>query len=198
MATISGAAYPPQWIDALIRQNISLSQLPVLNLKGRIGETDYIDFLGKPDMISSLMQFTDKYGRKGLAFRLRGKVDVLATVGEYRNFSAMPIRELHTIRAVFQNGDQWLHADGEKWPEHFTFELIYRAAHAPDHKAAKWADCEACPTLPFSTNQNIQWACDIINGTDPVWTLDGEIEQVRDAEMPGLVLDAMIVEPESF
>ena len=71
--------YPSQIVDALSQHNITLSRLPVLDLKERgESETGDIDFIKEPEMIFPLMQFTDIQGRKGLAFHLHGKVDTVA------------------------------------------------------------------------------------------------------------------------
>lgn len=45
--------------------------LPILDLKGNIGKTQYIDFIKSSDMVAHLMRFQDDLGRRGFAARAR-------------------------------------------------------------------------------------------------------------------------------
>ncbi len=48
-----------------------IKTLPFLDLKENIGKSEYIDFIKPEDMISSIMRFQDRLGRRGFAVRAR-------------------------------------------------------------------------------------------------------------------------------
>ena len=48
---------------------LAISGYPVLDLKGQMGSTEYIDFLKSGDLSSSIMRGLDKFGRPFIAFR---------------------------------------------------------------------------------------------------------------------------------
>jgi hypothetical protein len=63
-------------------------QLPVLDLGGRQGNTEYIDFIKTSDMSAPVMRYTDRFNRRGIALHLR------CTYGEWN--------DLEVVLAPFQ------------------------------------------------------------------------------------------------
>ena len=58
------------YVKSLIGED-AFSQLPVLDLKGRTGKTDYLDFVKAEDMSAPLMKGTDAFRRPFVALRYR-------------------------------------------------------------------------------------------------------------------------------
>jgi hypothetical protein len=50
----------------------SWENMPSLDLKGKMGITDYIDFIKVNDMKNPVMKYVDKYGRPGVAIHIVG------------------------------------------------------------------------------------------------------------------------------
>jgi hypothetical protein len=65
--------YPITLVNLLQKYNINLLDLPILDLKGRTGYTDYIDFLTPMDLSSPIMRFKDSYKRYGISLKLKSK-----------------------------------------------------------------------------------------------------------------------------
>ncbi len=51
----------------------NFERLPILDLKGRMGDTDYLDFLTPKELPEALMKGIDKYQRPFLAIKLKDK-----------------------------------------------------------------------------------------------------------------------------
>jgi hypothetical protein len=63
---------------AEVLQNIQINNfenLPILDLQGRMGDTDYIDFLEPADLKEPLMKGFDKYKRPFLAIKMKDNQD---------------------------------------------------------------------------------------------------------------------------
>jgi hypothetical protein len=73
----------PSFCAALGGQE-AVAALPVLDLGGRGGTTDYIDFLKPEELAAPVMIGTDAWRRKFVAFRLKveGKRDMVMTLFE--------------------------------------------------------------------------------------------------------------------
>jgi len=48
--------------------------LPIINLNGQIGHTDYIDFIQYDEMTAPVMKYIDIYDRPGIVLRINQKV----------------------------------------------------------------------------------------------------------------------------
>lgn len=73
--------YPLEIREVFSQCAIDIDTLPRLDLQGRIGETEYIDFLNPDDLTESAMQFRDRLGRIGVALKFKdnlNRVGVLA------------------------------------------------------------------------------------------------------------------------
>lgn len=53
--------------------NINITQLPVLNLENKLGNTQYVDQLLLDDLSSPIMKGIDQFGRPVLALKVKGK-----------------------------------------------------------------------------------------------------------------------------
>ncbi len=66
--------FPQNVMTALSFRFGNWSQVPIIDLQGRMGSTDYIDFLQIEDLKDhSVVKFKDCYGRVGMAFRAKIK-----------------------------------------------------------------------------------------------------------------------------
>lgn len=170
--------YRSEIIKALRSRKLSLWRLPVLDLGGRMGSTDYIDFLQDKDMTSPLMRFMDARKRVGLAVRCRGNADGNVDFGKDKNRKEYRIRDLSSVVAVFRrhtSGNSWVY--GGYW-EFGVISRISRVVHKPNHQLGCEADlCPNCPLANRGQGRIIQWTSNLIKGIDPAIKLDGEIRQ---------------------
>jgi hypothetical protein len=95
------ANYPRRFLDVFDENDIAFDKIPVLDLKGRMGGTDYIDFIDPeefPDN-TSMMLFKDQYGRVGIAL----KIKIRPTIFKKKDReSAKPFCEKFRTLALFQ------------------------------------------------------------------------------------------------
>jgi hypothetical protein len=71
--------YPVDYKQVFADNYQPIDQLPVLNLEGRQGHTDYIDFIRTSEMTAPVMRYKDRFNRIGLALHLR------CTYGEWKD-----------------------------------------------------------------------------------------------------------------
>ena len=165
--------YRSKLVIALRSRQLSLWRLPEVDLRGRTGRTEYIDFLKPEDVAFPLMRFTDTSGRVGLALNVRGNADGNVELPT----GTVPIRQVSETLALFR-----------RYPDCNTWSIgsrggfshrVYSAVHSPDHTAAMHLGCPTCP--PFlKQNGFISWAVALITKTDLAMKIDGEIHQVAD------------------
>lgn len=89
--------YPDELIAVFSQNQMSISDLPVLDLNGRCGHTDYIDFILPDEMTCGIMRYKDKFDRPGLVFRLMG-----ISNSEIYDYYGLPIKQIKTTIALFQ------------------------------------------------------------------------------------------------
>ena len=89
--------YPFEVIELFVNNGYHLSELPILDLGLKIGSTEYIDFVEPEEMTAKIMRFTDRIGRIGIIFRIRGLSDGYAYIG-YK----FKISDICTTLALFK------------------------------------------------------------------------------------------------
>lgn len=185
--------YRSELVQALRSRHLSLWRLPVLDLQGRMGDIDYIDFLKQKDVNSPLMRFEDKYRRVGLAVKLRGKADGNISWNFYKGEGDQeyPIRQMTSVLAVFQR-----YTDGNSWVPGVSGEPIYKIyneVHRPHHQNFPGSTCPSCS--PFLIGDVIGFSVDVIAETDAAMKIDGEIEQVVPALLPPMPPKPVVEKP---
>lgn len=138
----------------------NIAKLPVLDLKNRMGGTGYIDFLKPKDLSHSIMQFTDRHNRRGIAMHIR----VHEETSKYKDLEGVLVcfqrsRNNNSDWQVVvnaKNGDDLDHALQDY---HNSFE----------HTGPFLIGCSTCypPTLNWFTKIIPR----ILSGTDPIFEL---------------------------
>ena len=131
----------------------SYDDLPVLDLKDRQGNTDYIDFISTSEMTASVMKFEDKFNRKGFALHLecswgehKGKTIVLAIFQRYTGPNSI-----------------WTYGWGNS--NNFLND-VYVDHHNPDHTGKEIMECDTCPFQ--GSNITIDFLRKLFDGEDLV------------------------------
>lgn len=152
--------YPEDYETVFRDHYQAIKDLPVLDLKGRQGHTDYIDFLTPKDMTKPVMRFVDKFNRPGIAIHLRCKHGAWA--------------DEEIVLALFQRytgePSKWTYGWGNS--RHFL-EHAYNDHHEPDHKnECSIMACDDCPIVGSRIKTRLLES--ILNGTDKVSCLATE------------------------
>lgn len=150
--TKMGPTFPADYQKVFADHYMRIDQLPVLDLKGRQGSTDYIDFIRPGDMTAPVMRYKDRFNRLGLALHLR------CTYGEWK--------DKEVVFAPFQRytgNSKWTFG----WGGSQSFvERAYQAWHEKDHGDNGIMACPTCPMVGSRVKPEQLQA--ILTGTDPV------------------------------
>jgi hypothetical protein len=173
--------YPAELVQAFRNANLSLWQLPSLDLKGRAGS---IDYLGPQDVDSfPVLKFTDRLGRVGVVFRLRGKLDARIEI----EGSEQSVRTITPIVSLFKR-----YTDRTSWRVGCAplLEQIYRRVQESSPRVGSATE----DSFLFLKQQYIQWGVSLIAQTDPVMVIDGEIPQIP-LPLPPMPPESVVTEP---
>jgi hypothetical protein len=163
-----GHAY---YAKVLKNTGYSVDTLPQLDLKGRMGSTDYIDFVTPNDMTSPVMKFRDRFNRPGIAIHIVGKtpgVMVKDLYGDEKTDSST----LNNVLALFQRYSdttgKWSYGWGRS---KFAIEHVYNAYHQTHGHAndSKIMACDDCPFVNACISSDL--LTQILTGTNPILTL---------------------------
>lgn len=72
--------YPNELINIFSRNNLSIHELPIIDIGERQGATQYIDFFDYDELTSGIMRFIDIHNRQGIVFGLKGISDKMVTI----------------------------------------------------------------------------------------------------------------------
>jgi len=157
--SLKSSEFPNEFVDALkTYRNVTVEDLPVLNLGDRMGSTDYIDFLQEKDMPlgSDLAVYKDKYGRAGMALHIKGGT-------------------LSLVIAVFQRYSDsmslWcygLYKSGHELNE------VYDNVHDPDRKHGIMA-CGGCPPFQCGASNGLKMAVELVSKKDIAFRLINDL-----------------------
>lgn len=159
--------YPKYLVDIFNKYNISIDELPILDLGDRGGHTDYIDFVMPEEMTSPIMKFTDKFRRPGLIFRLKGKSDDKIIIHN----TAINIKDICTTLAIFK---RYTESYNTVWSfgwggSNNLIAYTYSKYHEKDHIHNAIDECSECP---FSSNTiNPKLIDNLIGHTDTLFEL---------------------------
>jgi hypothetical protein len=146
--TASAAAGP--YSQVLIATGHMPEVLPTIDLQGRMGNTDYIDFLRAEDLPASICKYVDRYGRPGLAFKF-------VVVGTGLEYVWCPFQR-------YTNSPSWSFGWG---PGSYELESILNRFHDEEEgHGNRMAFCEECPFSAMKMSGSTLRR--LIDGTHPL------------------------------
>ena len=160
----------PEYAKAFKTAGLSIDTLPQLDLQGRQGHTDYIDFLTTDDMTRPVMKFIDRFNRPGVAIHIVGKPGEM--VKSLWSDKLTDSGTLNGILALFQRytgvSRKWSFGWGGS---DVSIENTYNAWHQT-HGHQNESKIMACDCCPFPGSEiNTSLLTEILNGTNPILTL---------------------------
>jgi len=162
-----------KYANVLNETKYDVDNLPTLDLKGRQGHTDYIDFLDPTDMCAPVMKFRDRFNRPGIALNIRGKLP------GYQRFGDKNTKDMNIVLALFQrytgNYQNWSYGWGHS---DFDIEHAYNEYHNNNgHVGARIMACEGCPFVGCVIRTDLLKG--ILDGTDPLFAVQPQTEEIR-------------------
>ena len=159
-----------KYATVLSNTGYAVDDLPQLNLNGKQGHTDYIDFLTPPDMTSPVMTFRDRFNRPGIAILLAGKKPG-QMVSPLWCDEKVNTSTLCNVLALFQRytdeTSRWSFGWGNS---NSIIEKICGGYHEDHgHTGPTIMACENCPFVGASINTDLFQ--DILKGTNPILEL---------------------------
>lgn len=145
-------------------RNIGIDDLPEIDLQGNTGRTDYIDFLTIAHMPphQDIARFTDRYGRRGVAMRIKSQPTqldgVIAIFERYRDHE----------RVVY----------GVAMQPHLDYHKIssaYRQVHDPNLGHNLLA-CPTCPPFLLGPVHVPEMAVDLLLNRDMAFGLANDLK----------------------
>jgi len=144
--------YPERLVQSFKNYGVDIYTLPVLDLKNRGGNTDYIDFLTPEDMTAPIMRFVDKFRRPGLAFLLRGPKNESGVVSVFQRYT--------------ENSRTWVYGTNI-----YGFLSAYSHAHDPEHTGSCIDECPKCPAILLGCSKSLDYVDELLTNKHPVYTV---------------------------
>lgn len=161
----------PKEMKRLFRYcKVPIFKLPVLDLGGRWGPTEYINMIDPEDMEFPIMRFADRFGRPGIAFHLEGHAETQVEIsGQQRQ-----IRDLSGVFVVFKlftEGGPW--RVGMKEPLNSTMFFLHNDRHKKEgHTGLPTEDCPNCPSgMRLRDDISYPVLYDLLAGQDPIFRI---------------------------
>ena len=197
--------YPAEIVEAFKSGGLPIAQFPVLNLRGRMGGTDYVDFLWPVEVIQP-MRFRDRYGRYGFALTVVAQAPIvrkkvwreigedLGRVFQERDIARFPeiFRRAMTALRGWENGREgtlimaqrftslntYWYVLWNTWPLPNLGSLLQGRHLRTDHERSA---LENCPRCPF-TEQTIcieTFLRPLLEGGDPDFQIKGYLPRKK-------------------
>ncbi len=179
--------YPIEMRELFQNCNSPIWQLPVLELGGRRGSTDYIDFLQPEEMNQSVMRFRDRYRRSGIALKIQATPAYIRRralsriVDNIRHYEIRQIGQFfrnwgqseENVLALFQrytnSTAQWAYGWGNS---DNTIERMYNDRHNQHgHVSSVYMECSTCPFINRRPSDTV--LRDLLTNQDPDFKLPG-------------------------
>jgi hypothetical protein len=174
-------AYPQEMVNLFRNSGTPLSQLPVLDLGDRAGNTGYINYIQPEEMAQPVMRFRDCVQRPGVALKIQASASVLRRYERFKRSSNR--REGQSLEIVLAIFKRYADPESKTWSfewggNNSTIQLLYQDRHEENgHVGPK---IEACPTCPFvNAVVNKTVLLDLLNGQDPDFSLPGHKKVVH-------------------
>ena len=144
------------------------NKLPVLDMTPFGGSTDYIQYIKPEHMTSPVMQFTDAWGRKGIALHIQGKDTSTReySIGDLANAPASEINGVWTFHQRYVNRpDFWVGGANE-----LTKRVIDKRHDETDHEGSAFIACSHCPIIGAGL-MSADLLENLLTGNDPDFQL---------------------------